>query len=192
MKVHHIVATEHEITNSVPGRYASALFKIAEELSQLEQVETDMTRLQVVLDDSIELRRMIISPVFSSKEKSKAIELILNKAGFCSLAANFVKLVVKNRRSLVLPEIIKAFMLLLAKFRGEVQADVVSAIALTDEQIKELKQVLSNSTGKDVEIRTQVNSSLLGGLVVKIGSRMVDSSLRTKLLTLKTRMKEVG
>ncbi|MGI9422433.1 MAG: F0F1 ATP synthase subunit delta [Hyphomicrobiaceae bacterium] len=186
------VTTEDQMMASVQGRYASALFDLAAEQSQLEAVENDLGVLQAMLDESADLRRMVRSPVFSAEDQTQALDALLSRAGASTLTSNFVKLVTRNRRLFVLPEMIKAFRSLAARSRGEVEADVTSAMALNDSQLQSLKETLKASIGKDVQINAQVDASLLGGLIVKIGSRMIDSSLRTKLSTLKMRMKEVG
>ena len=177
---------------SVPGRYASALFELAQEQSQLQPVENDLIGLQALLDESEDLRRMVRSPVFTADDQGKALDAVLTKAGVSGLTMNFMKLITRNRRLFAVPEMIKAFRSLAASARGEVEADVTSATALSDGQAEALKETLKASIGKDVRINAKVDPSLLGGLIVKIGSRMIDSSLRTKLSTLKTRMKEVG
>ena len=186
------VATEDQMMASVPGRYASALFELALEQSQLKPVENDLNSIQAMLDESSDLMRMVRSPVFSADDQLKAVDALLGQAGIGGLALNFVKLIVRNRRLFALPDMIKAFRTLAAGARGEVEADVASATALNDSQLQALKETLKASIGKDVQINASVDPSLLGGLVVKVGSRMIDSSLRTKLSTLKLRMKEVG
>ncbi|MEO1609190.1 MAG: F0F1 ATP synthase subunit delta [Pseudomonadota bacterium] len=186
------MATEDQMTANVPGRYASALFELAQEQNQLHVVETDMINIQAMLDESDDMRRIVRSPVFSAEDQIRAFEAILVRAGVSGITLNFVKLIITNRRLFALPEMIKAFRLSVSRARGEVQADVMSATPLNDEQMSTLKQTLASSTGKNVQINSKVDPSLLGGLIVKIGSRMIDSSLRTKLSTLKIRMKEVG
>ncbi|MEM7747309.1 MAG: F0F1 ATP synthase subunit delta [Pseudomonadota bacterium] len=186
------VATEDQMMASVPGRYAAALFELAQEQSQLQPVENDLNRVQAMLDESPDLMRMVRSPVFSAEDQTKALDALLTKAGIGGLTLNFVKLIVRNRRLFAMPDMIKAFRTLAAGARGEVEADVASATALNDGQLQALKETLKASIGKDVQINASVDPSLLGGLVVKVGSRMIDSSLRTKLSTLKLRMKEVG
>ena len=186
------VATEDQMMASVPGRYASAFFELAQEQSQLKPVENDLNSIQAMLDESSDLMRMVRSPVFSADDQLKALDALLGQAGIGGLALNFVKLIVRNRRLFALPDMIKAFQTLAAGARGEVVADVASATALNDSQLQALKETLKASIGKDVQINASVDPSLLGGLVVKVGSRMIDSSLRTKLSTLKLRMKEVG
>ena len=177
---------------SVPGRYALALFELAQEQSQLQPVENDLIQLQGMLDESADLRRMVRSPVFSADEQDGALTALLGKAGVSPLTMNFVKLITRNRRLFAVPEMVKAFRSLAARSRGEIEADVTSANELNDGQLQTLKETLKASLGQDVQINSKVDPSLLGGLIVKVGSRMIDSSLRTKLSTLKLRMKEVG
>jgi F-type H+-transporting ATPase subunit delta len=177
---------------SVAGRYASALFELAQEQSQLPAVEQDLVNLQGLMDESDDLRRLVRSPVFSADDQSKALAAVLGKMGVSGLSLNFVKLLARNRRLFALSDMIKAFRSMAARSRGEVEADVTSAVTLSDEQLQALKDTLKASIGKDVQVSAKVDPSLLGGLIVKVGSRMIDSSLRTKLATLKMRMKEVG
>ncbi|MFT5510623.1 MAG: F-type H+-transporting ATPase subunit delta [Hyphomicrobiaceae bacterium] len=176
----------------VAGRYASALLDTANEANQLAEVERDMKAISAMIDDSEDMRRLVRSPVFSAEDQSKAIEAVLGKADAAQLTTNFFKLLARNRRLFATQDIIRAFKALAANARGEVQAEVASAVALNDAQLNELRDTLKASVGKDVMLETKVDPSLLGGLVVKIGSRMIDSSLKTKIATLKTRMKEVG
>ena len=168
------------------GRYASALFDLAKDENQIPQVEADLGKFQSLLDMSEDLRRMVRSPVISSDEQGKAMTAVLAKAGIGGLAANFLKLIAGNRRLFAAPEMIKGYIALAAKGRGEVTAEVTSAVALNDSQLKTLQEALKASVGKSVTMNTRIDPSLLGGLVVKVGSRMVDSSLRTKLQNLKT------
>lgn len=177
---------------SVAGRYASALFDLSLEQNQLAKVEQDLARFQALYDESADLRRLVRSPVISANEQQKAIGTILDRAGIGGLAGNFLRLISRNRRLFAAPDMVKAFRRLAARARGEVEADVTSAIPLSEAQLQTLRETLRASVGKEVTIATRVDPALLGGLVVKMGSRMVDSSLRTKLNSLKTRMKEVG
>jgi F-type H+-transporting ATPase subunit delta len=185
------VATVDTITGGVAGRYASALFELAEEASQVRQVEKDLAALQGMLDQSPDMKRMVRSHVFSSGDQGRAISAIAQKAGFAPLVVNFLKELARNRRLFALNEMIRTFLALAARQRGEVNAEVASAHPLNDEQLAALKDMLRASAGKDVQLITTVDSTLLGGLIVKMGSRMIDSSLRTKLTSLKTAMKEV-
>lgn len=185
------MATDDTITGGVAGRYASALFELAEEANQVRQVETDLKALQGLLDESTDLKRMVRSPVFSSDEQGRAIAAVAEQAGLAPLVVNFLKVLARNRRLFALTEMIRTFLALAARQRGEVNAEVASAHPLNHEQLAALKDTLRASAGKDVQIITKVDPTLLGGLIVKMGSRMIDSSLRTKLTSLKTAMKEV-
>jgi F-type H+-transporting ATPase subunit delta len=176
---------------SVAGRYASALFDLATEQRQLPDVETNLLKFQQLLDANPDLQRLVRSPVFSADEQLKAISAIVEKAGIGGLGGNFLRLIARNRRLFAVPDMIKSFRALAARARGEVQAEVVSALPLTETQMNALKDTLRTSVGKDVQLNTKVDPTVLGGLIVKIGSRMIDSSLRTKLSTLQARMKEV-
>ena len=176
----------------VAGRYASALFELASESKQVGEIEAELGKFESLLDMSEDLRRMVRSPVFSAEEQTRAIAAVLDKAGIGGLTANFFKLIASNRRLFAVGDMIKAFRALSAKARGEVTAEVTSAIALNDAQIATLKDTLKASVGKDVLLATRVDPSLLGGLVVKIGSRMIDSSLRTKLTSLESMLKGAG
>jgi F-type H+-transporting ATPase subunit delta len=186
------VATDEPMMASMAGRYAAALFELAKEEKQLPQVETDLKSFQGMLDASEDLRRLVRSPVISAEDQGKALSAILGKAGFSGLTANFFKLIARNRRLFAAADMIGNFRALLARERGEVAADVASAHALTAAQVEALKDALRLQVGKDVQINTRVDPNLLGGLVVKMGSRMIDSSLRTKLDNLKVAMKGIG
>jgi F-type H+-transporting ATPase subunit delta len=183
------VATDVPIIASVAGRYASALFELAGEQGYRPEVEQNLVTFQQLHDMSEDLRRLVRSPVFSAEEQGRALAAILDRAGIDGLAANFLKLVAKNRRLFAVSDMIKAYRTLSARARGEVQAEVVSAIPLNDAQLSALKDTLKAVERKNVQITTRVDSSLLGGLIVRIGSRMFDSSLRTKLESLKIAMK---
>jgi F-type H+-transporting ATPase subunit delta len=184
------VATDEPIMAGVAGRYASALFELANEQGQLPEVEQKLSDFQQLLDASQDLRRLVRSPVFSGEEQAAALGAVCARAGIGGLVANFLQLVAKNRRLFAVPDMIKAFRALAARARGEVQAEVAAAHPLNDQQLQTLKETLRASVGKEVQVTTRVDPALLGGLVVKIGSRMIDSSLRTKLDTLKMHLKE--
>ena len=185
------MASDEPIMASVAGRYASALFELASEQRAVADVEKNLVEFQELLDGSPDLQRLIRSPVFSAEDQLKALSAILDRAGIGGLAGNFFRLIAKNRRLFAVPDMIKAFRALSARARGEVEADVTSAFALKDAQVEALKEALRASAGKDVQLNLRVDPGLIGGLIVKLGSRMIDSSLRTKLNTLKVRMKEV-
>lgn len=178
--------------SGVAERYAGSLFELALEAGAVAQVEADLGRFAALLDGSADLDRLIKSPVFSSDEQEKAIAAIADKAKIAGLAGNFLRLVARNRRLFVLPGMIAAFRRIAATHRGEVAADVVAAHPLTAAQETELKAALKAVAGKDVAISVAVDPSLLGGLVVKMGSRQIDTSLKTKLNSLKLALKEVG
>lgn len=186
------VATDDTIVEGMAGRYASALFDLAKEASQVKEVEAELTKFQALLDESEDLRRMVRSPVIGADEQARALDAIIAKAGITGLAANFLKLLASNRRLFAIGDMIKGFASLAAKDRGEVMAEVASAVALTDAQVEALKASLKASIGKDVTLATRVDPSLLGGLVVKVGSRMIDSSLKTKLQNLKVSLNGLG
>jgi F-type H+-transporting ATPase subunit delta len=177
---------------SVAGRYAAALFEIAKDERQLPQVEADVKAFQRLLDESADLRRLVRSPVISAEDQAKALGAILAKAGTGPLTTNFLKLIARNRRLFAVADMLKNFRALAARERGEVSADVASAHPLSADQMNALEDALRIQVGKDVRINSRVDPNLLGGLIVKIGSRMIDSSLRTKLNNLKVAMKGVA
>jgi F-type H+-transporting ATPase subunit delta len=183
------VATDEPIMASVPGRYASALFELAKEQGQLPAIEQDLVNFQALLDQSEDLTRMVRSPVIDADEQRRALAAVVERAGIGGLVANFFQLIAKNRRLFAVADMIRAFRALAARERGEVTAEVASAHPLSEAHVAELKATLRASVGKDVQLNARVDPSLLGGLIVKIGSRMIDNSLRTKLLGLKVAMK---
>jgi F-type H+-transporting ATPase subunit delta len=183
------VATDDPITEGMPGRYAAALFDLATEERAVAAVETDLVTFQALLDMSPDLKAMVKSPVISRDEQAKALAAVLAKAGIGGTTANFLKLIARNGRLFAASDMIKAYKALAARARGEVGAEVTSAQPLDEAQIAELKATLKAAVGKDVQLSTRVDPSLLGGLVVKIGSRMIDSSLRTKLAGLRVALK---
>ena len=177
---------------SMAGRYAAALFELAKEQKQLAQVEPDLKAFQAMLDASEDLRRLVRSPVISADDQAKALTAVLGRAGVSPLTANFFKLIARNRRLFAAADMIRDFRALMARERGEVSADVASAHPLSPAQLDALKDALRVQIGKDVQVNTRVDPNLLGGLVVKMGSKMINSSLRTKLSNLKVAMKGLG
>jgi len=186
------VADTSHGTSGVAERYASSLFELALEAGVVEAVGADLDRFQALLDESDDLKRLVASPVFSAEDQSRAISAIAEKAGISGLAANFLKVVANNRRLFAVPGMIASYHTIAAAHRGEIVAEVTSAHALDEAQETELKAALKSVTGKDVTIALTVDPSILGGLIVKVGSRQIDTSLRTKLSTLKLALKEVG
>jgi F-type H+-transporting ATPase subunit delta len=186
------VATDDTSTSSVAGRYASALFELAKDANDLQATESGLIQFEQLLAASSDLTSMVRSPIVSAEEQRKALAAVLSKAGIGGLAGNFLLLLARNRRLFVAADAIRSFRAQLAAFHGQVAAEVVSAHPLTDEQLGTLKdQLRGAAAGKDVVVSAKVDPSILGGLIVKIGSRMVDQSIRTKLNALKFAMKEV-
>src|SRR5215471_5062694 len=186
------VAGEYAIDSGVAGRYATALFELALEADTIDSVLADLQEFDALLDESLDLTRLVRSPVFTADVQSKALAAVLDKAEIGGLAAQFLKVVTSNRRLFAIRGIIKAYGALVAHHKGEVMAQVTVAEPLSDAHRNEIQDTLNAVTGKDVRIDVKVDPSIIGGLVVKIGSRMVDSSLRTKLNALRNIMKEVG
>ena len=171
------------------GRYANAVFELAQDQKAVDAVSTDLAALRRAIETSPDLARLVRSPVFSAEDHAKALKAILEKMGAQALTAKFVLLLAQKRRLFVLTHVIMAFESLLAKSRGETEAEVTAARALSDSEVAELKTVLKSKLGKEPRLHAKIDPSLLGGLVVKVGSRMIDSSLRTKLDGLRVVMK---
>ncbi|MBC7280830.1 F0F1 ATP synthase subunit delta [Hoeflea sp.] len=186
------MADNSHLISGVAERYASSLYELAAEAKAVDAVAKDLDSFQAMIDESADLRRLVESPVFSAEDQSRSIVALIAKANITGLVGNFLKVVARNRRLFAMPAIIRSYHETVARERGEVSADVASAHALSAAQEKELMAALSSVTGKTVTLNVTVDASLLGGLIVKIGSRQVDTSLRTKLSTLKHTLKEVG
>ncbi|EBW1603743.1 F0F1 ATP synthase subunit delta, partial [Salmonella enterica subsp. enterica serovar Kottbus] len=161
--------------SAVAERYARSLYELASDSKSVASVEADLASFANMLASSPDLDRLIKSPVFSTEDQVKAIDSIAAKAKFGKLVANFLRVVAGNRRLFAVPGMITAFHRIAAEARGETAADVVSAHALTAAQQTELKAALKGVTGKDVTINVTVDPSLLGGLIVKLGSRQIDT-----------------
>jgi len=173
-------------------RYAAALYELADEGKALDKVAADLRQISKMLDESADLVRLIRSPILGRVEQGRAMQAVLEKVGVEALTAKFVGLVAKNRRLFTLPAMIKAFLATLARRRGEVAAEVTSAQALTAQQQEAVTAALRQAVGSKVSVETRVDPALLGGMVVRVGSRMVDSSLKTKLQKLELAMKGLG
>jgi F-type H+-transporting ATPase subunit delta len=184
------VAGQDPITSGMAGRYATALFELALEQKSIDAVKRDLDRFDAMLADSDDLRRLVRSPVFSVEEQGKALSAILQRAGIGGIAANFLSLVTRNRRLFAVAQMIKAYRVLVARHKGEMSAQVTVAEALSDANLAALKDALKAVTKQDVQVDMNVDPAIIGGLVVRVGSRMVDSSLRTKLNAIKFAMKE--
>jgi F-type H+-transporting ATPase subunit delta len=186
------VAAEHPSVSGVSGRYATALFELARDEKSIDAVKADLDKFDAMLNDSADLKRLVRSPVFAAETQARAISAVLDKAGISGISANFLKVLTANRRLFAVADVIRAFNALVAKFKGEASADVTVAEPLSDKNLDALKSALTTISGKDVTLNVKVDPSIIGGLVVKLGSRMVDSSLRTKLNSIKHAMKEAG
>jgi F-type H+-transporting ATPase subunit delta len=186
------VAGEDKTVSGMAGRYASALFDLATEAGQVDQVQADLARFKALLDGSDDLKRLVKSPVFSAEDQAKAVAAILDKAGIGGLAGNLIKVVASNRRLFAVEGVILGFNALVARSRGEITAEVTVAEALSATHSKTLSAALKDVLGKEPRIEVKVDPAILGGLIVKVGSRMIDTSLRTKLNSIRTAMKEVG
>lgn len=186
------MADTSQLISGVAERYASSLFDVAKEAGSIDEVGRDLDRFEALMGESADLKRLVVSPVFSADEQFRAISALVAKAGMTGLFANFLKVVARNRRLFAMPGIIRAYRVLNARHRGEVSADVTSAHELSAEQQRDLKAALKDVTGKDVTLNITIDPSILGGLIVKVGSRQIDTSLRTKLSSLKLALKEVG
>jgi F-type H+-transporting ATPase subunit delta len=184
-----IVATTDQAVTGVAGRYANALFDLATEDKSVAKTGEGLASFGAMIAGSSDLQRLITSPTFSVEEQASAIESLAAKAKINGLALNFLKLMAKNRRLAAVPGAIAGFQALVAKSKGEVTAEVTSAEALTAKQLADLKSALKASVGSDVSLQSKIDPSILGGLIVKVGSRMMDNSLKTKLQNLKVSMK---
>jgi F-type H+-transporting ATPase subunit delta len=186
------VAAEDPSVSGVSGRYATALFELARDEKSVDAVKADLDKFAALLSESADLARLVRSPVFTADDQRKALGAVLAKAGISGITANLINVLVANRRLFAVSDVIRAFNALVANFKGEATADVTVAEPLSDKNLDALKAALKSVTGKDVALNVKVDPSIIGGLVVKLGSRMVDSSLRTKLNSIKHAMKEAG
>jgi F-type H+-transporting ATPase subunit delta len=188
----HDVQGEDPIVSGMAGRYATALFELALETGSINAVSADLARFEALLTSSPDLLHLVRSPVFGSEDQLRALSAVLDKVEIGGLAGNFLKTVTRNRRLFAVQGILKAFRAQVARYRGEIRAQVTVAEPLSDAHVAALAETLKNVTGKDVAVDLTVDPALIGGLTVKLGSRMVDASLRTKLNAIRHAMKEVG
>lgn len=186
------MAAQDSVLTQIARPYASALFDIANSSNSIPQVEAGLSAIASLASDSQDFSRFLRSPVISADKKAAAVQTILEKAKVDKTVANFVNVVARNGRLFALPAIISAFRERATEARGEVTADVTSAAPLTADQVATLADTLKAKIGKSVTLNQHVDPSLIGGLVVKVGSQMIDSSLKTKLTAMKIAMKEVG
>lgn len=175
--------------SEIAKRYANALFDLADEQGLLDTVAGDLARIISAVDESTDLQRVLRSPVLDRDAQGKALKAILEAMEVSELTRNFVGLIAQNRRLFALTAMIDGFLSELARRRGEITAEVTAAKPLTDAQIKSLQDTLQNSIGGKVTVAPQVDPGLIGGLIVRVGSQMVDTSLRTQLNKMQLAMK---
>lgn len=178
--------------STVAERYAGALFELAKEKKQVGETGTALVRFLDALHNSADLQRFVRSPVFSGGDQLHGLTSVLKTAGIDGLVKDFLLVLVRNRRLFAVESVIESFQRLAAKERGEVEAEVISAHPLTDAHVKELTETLRQKLGKSPKLTITVDKSLLGGLILKLGSKMIDTSLRTKLKNLEKAMKEAS
>jgi F-type H+-transporting ATPase subunit delta len=187
------VAGEDSTVSGVAGRYARALFELALDAKSVDAVKTDIEKFASMMAESADLMQLVRSPVYGTEERGKALAAVLAKAEIGGLASNFLMFVTANRRLFAIGDMIRDFRKLVARWKGEVTAEVTVAEKLSDAHLDEIKNALKSITGeKSVDLHVKIDPAIIGGLTVKLGSRMVDSSLRTKLNAIKHAMKEAG
>lgn len=180
------------ISTGIAKRYATAVFELAKDSSGLSDLEKDVDALDAVIQDSADFRDLIHSPVYTRDAQGAAVTAIAAKMGLSDTVANTLKLMATKRRLFVLPQLVAALRAQIADEKGEVTADVRAAKEMNDYQRKTLAETLSKAVGKDVKMNVTVDESLIGGLIVKVGSKMIDTSIASKLSALQNSMKEVG
>ena len=180
------------ISTGIAERYATAVFDLANEGKAVKALETDISALETAINESADLRTLLTSPLYSRDEQAAAISAVAKKMGLSPMTANVLALMAANRRLFVLPHLVRVLQDMLADARGEVTADVTTAKALTKAQTEKLAKTLSGQVGKSVTIKETVDESIIGGLIVKVGSKMIDTSIASKLNALQNTMKEVG
>ena len=186
------VAQDNTIVSGVAGRYAAALFELAQEAKAVDAVAADLAKFEALIASNPDMARFVKSPVFTSDEQVKALTPILEKAGISGLAAQFLKLVAAKRRLFAVHDMVRAYSALVDRDKGVVRAQVTVADMPSEKVLSDIKSALKDVAGDKVEVDVKVDPTIIGGIVVKLGSRMVDASLRTKLNGIRTAMKEVG
>ena len=180
------------ISTGIAARYATAIFELARDDGALDQLDADVGALDAAIKDSADFVDLIKSPVYSRTQQQSGIAAVADKMGLSALTSNTLKLMADKRRLFVLPQLIVALRELIAAEKGEITANVTSAKALTKKQTESLAKALKANLGNEVRLNTTVDDSLIGGLIVKVGSKMIDTSIRSKLAALQNTMKEVG
>ncbi len=183
------MASETSLASGLAGRYATALYELADEAKQLDAVAADLAQLKAMIEQSADLRRFVSSPLVSREQQAKAMDALVAQAGLGDLTRRFIGTVAGNRRLFVLPSIVSAFMRMLAERRGELTAEVTSAKPLSTQQVEAVNGALRTAVGRKVTMDLKVDPRLLGGLKVKVGSRLVDASVASKLQRLQLAMK---
>jgi F-type H+-transporting ATPase subunit delta len=178
--------------SGLASRYATALFELAVESNELDAVAADLDKVGDLLRESPDFARMIRSPIVSRDDQGKGVAAVAGQAGIGKLVQSFLGVLAKQRRLTALPQMTAAFGAMLAERRGEVAAELVSAVPLSDKDLAGIKTGIERYAGKKVRLSSSVDESLIGGLVVKVGSKMIDASLKTKLHQLELSMKGIG
>ena len=186
------VSDSASISSGIAARYATAVFELAKDEKALKTLEGDVDALDAALSGSADLRDMITSPLYTREDQARAIAAVASKMKLSTLVANTLALMASKRRLFVLPQMIASLRDMISVEKGEVTAEVTSAVKLSAAQAKELAATLKARVGKDVKLKTAVDETLIGGLVVKLGSTMIDTSVKAKLAALQNAMKEVG
>lgn len=183
------MASEKAHETGLAGRYANAVFELAQEQGKVDRVAEDFAALKSLIAESPEFARLVKSPIFGHEDQARALKSVLDRMGTDALTGKFLLTLTGKRRLLALDHVIAAYDRLMARLKGEVQAEVTSAHPLSPAQTAELKSVLKTKLGREPRLNAKVDPTLMGGLVVKVGSRMIDSSLRTKLAGLRAAMR---
>ena len=186
------VSEPASISSGIAARYATAIFELSKEAKALSALEKDVDALDGALTDSAELRDLIASPVYSRDDVTRAIGAVAAKMGLTQSVAGGLGLMASKRRMFALPQVLAALRAMIAEEKGEVTAEVTSAKALSAAQEAELVKTLKARIGKEIKLKSVVDETLIGGLVIKVGSQMIDTSIRAQLAALKNSMKEVG
>ena len=186
------VANSASISADIAGRYAQALFDLVRDSGGIDALSAQLDALASAYDASKDLRDLTQSPIYDRQQQEAAIGALTATMGLSAVLGNTLRLMARNRRLFALPQFVARLRALIADARGEVTADVVSAQALSDEQRTRLADTLAAKTGKTVKLNARVDEALIGGMIVKLGSQMIDSSIRSKLASLQNAMKEVG
>jgi F-type H+-transporting ATPase subunit delta len=183
--------TSGTLLAGVAGRYASALFELAQEAGQVDEIGRDLDRFDAMVGESPDLARLLRNPVFTADEQARAVGAVLDHSGIGGLAGNFIRLVAANRRLFALPQMIRAYRELVANAKGIVRAEVTLAASPSDAVMNDIRAALKDLAKSEVAMDVKIDPSLIGGLIVKMGSRMVDASVRTKLNSIRHSLREV-